>query len=97
MVYITTTMWDVVELSVGERRLEELKTEYWKMMIAQGARVARCRSDDDSPKKLVRQIAMGLQVSGKSTVSETSVSSLCSLYLTHRYTGVSWKSITDPI
>ena len=59
-VYLTTTMWDEVELSVGERRLEELKTEYWKTMISLGAQVARCRSDDDSSKNLVRTIVMFL-------------------------------------
>ena len=55
-VYLTTTMWDEVELSVGERRLEELKTEYWKTMISQGAQVARCRNDNDSPRRLVQQM-----------------------------------------
>ena len=59
-VYLTTTMWDEVEPSVGERRLADLKTEYWRRMIAQGAQVACCRSDDDSPKTLVRQIVMFL-------------------------------------
>ena len=54
-VWVTTTMWDGVELSVGERRLEEVKTEYGQM-IAHGAQVARCRSDDDSPEKLVQRI-----------------------------------------
>ncbi|KAF8132018.1 P-loop containing nucleoside triphosphate hydrolase protein [Boletus edulis] len=55
-VYLTTTMWDEVEPSTGERRLEELKTEYWKSMIVQGAHVACCRNDDDSAKKIIQQI-----------------------------------------
>ena len=55
-VYLTTTMWDEIELRVGEKRLEELIMEYWKTMISQGAQVARCRIDDDSPKNLVRHI-----------------------------------------
>ena len=55
-VYLTTTMWDEIESSVGERRLDELKAEYWKAMISQGAQIAFCRSDDDSPKRLFRQI-----------------------------------------
>ncbi|KAG8220503.1 hypothetical protein J3R82DRAFT_3204 [Butyriboletus roseoflavus] len=55
-VYLTTTMWDEAEPSIGERRLNELSTDYWKAMITQGAHVARCRSDDDSPKKLIRRI-----------------------------------------
>ncbi|KAH0828969.1 hypothetical protein J3R83DRAFT_2399 [Lanmaoa asiatica] len=55
-VYITTTMWDEVEPRVGEMRLDELRAYYWKAMIDQGAHIACCRSDDDSPKKLIRQI-----------------------------------------
>ena len=55
-VYLTTTMWDEIESSVGERRLDELKAGYWKAMISQGAQIAFCRSDDDSPKRLFRQI-----------------------------------------
>ena len=55
-VYLTTTMWDEVDSSVGEKRLDELKTDYWKVMITRGAQTARCRSDDDSPKRIIRQI-----------------------------------------
>ncbi|KAG6375839.1 14-3-3 protein-domain-containing protein [Boletus reticuloceps] len=55
-VYLTTTMWDKIEPSIGERRLEELVTEYWNSMIIRGARVIRCRSDDDSAKRTIRQI-----------------------------------------
>ena len=55
-VYLTTTMWDEVDLSVGERRLDELSTDYWKAMIIQGAQIVRCRSDDDSPKRIIQQI-----------------------------------------
>lgn len=55
-VYLTTTMWDEVESSVGEKRLDELKMEYWKTMIIQGAQIASCRCDDDSAKRLIRQI-----------------------------------------
>ncbi|KAH0828987.1 hypothetical protein J3R83DRAFT_2432 [Lanmaoa asiatica] len=55
-VYLTTTMWDEVDPMVGERRLDELKTDYWKTMMNRGAHVARCRSDDDSPQKLIRLI-----------------------------------------
>ena len=49
-------MWDGVDSSVGERRLDELKTDHWNSMIIQGAHIARCRSDDDSPKRVIRQI-----------------------------------------
>ncbi|KAF8553435.1 hypothetical protein OG21DRAFT_1245167 [Imleria badia] len=55
-VYLTTTMWDEVDQSVGEKRLHELAAEYWKAMIQQGAQIVRCRSDDDSPKKIIQQI-----------------------------------------
>ena len=55
-VYLTTTMWDEVDRSLGERRLDELKTDYWKVMIIQGAQIARCRSDDDSSKRIIQQI-----------------------------------------
>jgi hypothetical protein len=55
-VYLTTTMWDEVDRRVGESRLDELKTDYWKAMVIQGAQIARCRSDDDSPKKIIQQI-----------------------------------------
>ena len=59
-VYLTTTMWDEVESSVGERRLNELKTVYWKTIIDKGAQIARCKSSDDSPRRLVRQIVIFL-------------------------------------
>ena len=49
-------MWDEVENSVGEKRSEELETDYWKAMIAQGTHTARCRSDDNSPKELIRRV-----------------------------------------
>ena len=49
-------MWDGVDSSVGERRLDELKTDHWNSMVIQGAHIARCRSDDDSPKRVIRQI-----------------------------------------
>ena len=55
-VYLTTTMWDKVDLNVGEWRLEALKTDYWKSMIMQGAMVAHCRNDDDSPNKVIKNI-----------------------------------------
>ena len=55
-VYLTTTMWDEAEPNDGKRRLNELRTIYWKTMIAQGAHVACCRNDDNSVKELIRQI-----------------------------------------
>ncbi|KAI9573232.1 hypothetical protein HD554DRAFT_2013814 [Boletus coccyginus] len=55
-VHLTTTMWDEVKQSVGEGRLEELKRDYWKALIDQGAHIDCCRSDDDSAKNIIRQI-----------------------------------------
>lgn len=55
-VYLTTTMWDEVDQSVGEKRLDELRAEYWRAMIDQGAQIVRCRDDDGSPKKIIQQI-----------------------------------------
>ncbi|KAG6382120.1 hypothetical protein JVT61DRAFT_763 [Boletus reticuloceps] len=55
-VYLTTTMWDEIEQSTGEKRLEELETEYWKSMIIQGAQVVRSQNNEDSAKKIIQQI-----------------------------------------
>ncbi|KAF8441313.1 P-loop containing nucleoside triphosphate hydrolase protein [Boletus edulis BED1] len=55
-VYLTTTMWDEVDQSTGERRLEELETEYWRSMVMQGAQVVRCQNDEYSAKKIIQQI-----------------------------------------
>ena len=55
-VYLTTTMWDEVDPNIGERRLEELRRDYWKSMIMQGAQVVRCRNDDDPPNKIIQRI-----------------------------------------
>ena len=51
-IYLTTTMWDEVDQSLGERMLDELKTDYWKAVIIQEAQIIRCRNDDDSPKSI---------------------------------------------
>ncbi|KAF8420558.1 hypothetical protein L210DRAFT_3491413 [Boletus edulis BED1] len=74
-VYLTTTMWDEVEPSIGERRLEELRTEYWKSMITQGARIFRCRSDDDSAKKLIQQI-VGQEAARRAVLLQEEMSEL---------------------
>ena len=55
-VYLTTTMWDEVDLSVGEKRFHELATDFWKPMVMLGAQMVRCRSDDDSPKWIIQQV-----------------------------------------
>ena len=45
-----------MKLSVGEKRLYELKDDYWEATINQGAQIVRCRNDDDSPKRIIQQI-----------------------------------------
>ncbi|KAG9312310.1 hypothetical protein JVU11DRAFT_7621 [Chiua virens] len=54
-VYFTTTMWDEVTQDVGKRRLEELKSVYWKNLISHGAQVFCCL-ETSSPKELVQRI-----------------------------------------
>ena len=49
-------MWDEVDPSVGAKRLDELATDFWEPMIMLGAQIVRCRSDDDSPKRIIQQI-----------------------------------------
>ena len=47
-VVLTTTMWDEVETDVGERREEQLRTDYWKAMIERGSSVQRFYQDQKS-------------------------------------------------
>jgi len=47
-VVLTTTMWDEVETDVGDRREEQLRTEYWKAMIERGSSVQRFYQDQKS-------------------------------------------------
>ncbi|KAG9312313.1 P-loop containing nucleoside triphosphate hydrolase protein [Chiua virens] len=54
-IHIITTMWDLVETSIGEERLRELHENDWKAIIGQGAHIARCRGVK-SAKKIIRQI-----------------------------------------
>jgi len=54
-VYFTTTMWDEVTEEVGDRRLKELRTDFWNTMLAQGAQTHECKSSNDS-KRLIRDI-----------------------------------------
>ena len=49
-------MWDKVDPREGEKRMDDLRAGSWKSLVNQGAQIARCRSDDDSVKQLVRQI-----------------------------------------
>ncbi|KAG9312298.1 P-loop containing nucleoside triphosphate hydrolase protein [Chiua virens] len=55
-VYFTTTMWDEVTEEIGMKRLEELKSVYWKPMIDHGAQTFCYGNVDGSPQELVRKI-----------------------------------------
>jgi len=47
-VVLITTMWDEVETEVGERREEQLSSDYWKTMIERGSSVRRFYQDQKS-------------------------------------------------
>ncbi|KAI6107629.1 hypothetical protein EDD16DRAFT_1458906, partial [Pisolithus croceorrhizus] len=55
-VVLVTTMWDEVEESVGNMRLEELEGNYWKMMIAQGSTTYRYVNTPESSRQLLSQV-----------------------------------------
>ncbi|KIM65602.1 hypothetical protein SCLCIDRAFT_8126 [Scleroderma citrinum Foug A] len=59
---LTTTMWDEVDKKVGEVRLAELQSTYWKEMIAQGSRTFCYRNTPESAMQLLHEvIAMGME------------------------------------
>ncbi|KAI6017896.1 P-loop containing nucleoside triphosphate hydrolase protein [Pisolithus marmoratus] len=39
---LVTTMWDEVEPDVGDERLKELRSSYWKTMISRGSTTFKC-------------------------------------------------------
>ncbi|KAI6123661.1 P-loop containing nucleoside triphosphate hydrolase protein [Pisolithus croceorrhizus] len=55
-VILVTTMWDEVEESVGNERLEELVGNYWKVMIAQGSTTYRYGNTPESSRQLLSQL-----------------------------------------
>lgn len=55
-VVLVTTMWDEVDEAVGNERLEELKDNYWKLMIAQGSTTYDYRNTLESSKQLLSQL-----------------------------------------
>jgi len=61
-VVLATTMWDEVDEKIGEERLAELQSTYWKEMIAQGSRTMRYRNTPESAMQLLQDvIAMGME------------------------------------
>ncbi|KIK14127.1 hypothetical protein PISMIDRAFT_17525 [Pisolithus microcarpus 441] len=55
-VILVTTMWDEVDESVGNERLEELEGNYWKVMIAQGSTTYCYRNTLESSQLLLSQL-----------------------------------------
>lgn len=52
-VIIATTMWGEVDHTVGVRREEELKRQYWKDMLANGCTTVRFEDSYDSAWRIV--------------------------------------------
>ncbi|KAG6918304.1 hypothetical protein DXG01_015396 [Tephrocybe rancida] len=52
-VVLATTMWDEISLQVGERREQDLKKEYWKIMLKLGSRIARYDGTRPSARQLI--------------------------------------------
>jgi len=59
-VVLTTTMWDEVETDVGERREEQLRSEYWKTMIERGSSVRRFHQNQKSAFDILAPIIDGV-------------------------------------
>ena len=53
-IVLTTTMWDEVDLEIGEQREKELRENYWKPMIDRGSTVKRFLSTPASVFDLLR-------------------------------------------
>ncbi|KZP32036.1 hypothetical protein FIBSPDRAFT_775451 [Athelia psychrophila] len=52
-VVIVTTMWGEVSLSIGARREEELKVDFWNDMLANGCKIARFEDSYESAWSIV--------------------------------------------
>ncbi|KAI6042362.1 hypothetical protein EDC04DRAFT_998756 [Pisolithus marmoratus] len=61
-VILVTTMWDEVDVEVGDERLKELKDSYWQKMIARGSMTFECNKDPrKSPMVLLQDIVRAVQ------------------------------------
>jgi len=49
-------MWDEVDEEIGEERLVELQSMYWKEMIAQGSRTMRYRNTSESAMQVLQEV-----------------------------------------
>ncbi|KAI5990812.1 P-loop containing nucleoside triphosphate hydrolase protein, partial [Pisolithus marmoratus] len=58
-VVLVTTMWDEVDKEIGNERLEELKDDYWKVMIAQGSTTYCYQNTIESSRQLLSQLVEG--------------------------------------
>jgi hypothetical protein len=55
-IVLTTTMWDDIDPSTGDKRERELQDKYWKSMIERGSSVRRFLSTPASALDLLRPI-----------------------------------------
>lgn len=58
-VTLATTMWDRVPEEEGLRREEELRSKFWKLLVAMGARTARHRTGDPSSARGIASALLG--------------------------------------
>ena len=56
-VVLITTMWDDVEDDIGDERLKELKSTYWKGMISCGSETFKYLNTPQSAEELLKRIA----------------------------------------
>ena len=55
-IVLTTTMWDAVDEEIGKAREEELRSDFWKGMIARGSTIARFDGTHDSTLRVIRPL-----------------------------------------
>lgn len=55
-VILATSMWDKVSEAEGVRREEELKTKFWKLILAMGARTVRHNDTSESARSIASML-----------------------------------------